>query len=338
MPHTPPEDMAAFGQTHGRGAAWGDEENRAVVRVFDPDGGNLRNGSGIAIQPDSGALWCTENERDPIGPNLAPDCLTAVVDGGFHGWPWYHAGGREDPAHAGERPDLQPDAIVPDVLLQARSSTMQPVFYTAQAFPQECRGDILATMRGSWNREVRTGYKVIRALMEDGRPAGVHEDFMTGFVVDEASSVWGRPGRRPAGQRRRGWRHLPGRAGRPVGRVGASCGPTAPEQARQNMEEGEKGDRNTKPVALALDARRERVPRRACRRGTSGRSRSSAVNGIASFKGTGRIRTLSRRARTRSASWKVTCGGRNPAVRAAIGTAARLLSLTGSPAGAGSGR
>lgn len=194
MPDTPPEDIAAFEESHGRGAAWGDEENRAVVRVFDPDGGNLRNYatglrncSGMALQPDSGALWCTGNERDHIGPNLAPDYLTTVQDGGFYGWPWYYAGGHEDPAHAGERPDLQSEAIVPEVLLQAHSSTMQPVFYDAEAFPEEYRGDIFATMRGSWNREVRTGYKVIRALMEDGRPTGVYEDFMTGFVVDEAS-------------------------------------------------------------------------------------------------------------------------------------------------------
>ena len=57
---------------------------------------------------------------------------------------------------------------------------------------EEYHGDAFATMRGSWNRELRTGYKVIRALMEDGEPTGVYEDFMTGFVLDDAE-VWGRP-------------------------------------------------------------------------------------------------------------------------------------------------
>jgi glucose/arabinose dehydrogenase len=89
-------------------------------------------------------------------------------------------------------PDLADRSLTPDVLLQAHSSTMQLVFYEADAFPDEYRGDIFATMRGSWNREVRTGYKVIRALMEDGEPTGIYEDFMTGFVLDEAT-VWGRP-------------------------------------------------------------------------------------------------------------------------------------------------
>lgn len=199
MPDEPPGGIASFEESHGVGAAWGEEENRAVVRVFDPDGGNLRNYatglrncSGMTFQPASDTLWCTGNERDHIGPNLAPDYLTSVEEGGFYGWPWYYTGANEDPAHAGERPDLADRSITPDVLLQAHSSTMQLIFYEAEAFPAEYQGDIFATMRGSWNREQRTGYKVIRALVEDGEPTGVYEDFMTGFVLDE-DRVWGRP-------------------------------------------------------------------------------------------------------------------------------------------------
>lgn len=81
---------------------------------------------------------------------------------------------------------------MPDVLLQPHSSTMQLVFYEGDAFPEEYQGEIFATMRGSWNREVRTGYKVIRAFMADGKPTGVYEDFMIGFVLNEPE-VWGRP-------------------------------------------------------------------------------------------------------------------------------------------------
>jgi glucose/arabinose dehydrogenase len=80
----------------------------------------------------------------------------------------------------------------PDVLIQAHSSTLEMTFYDGDAFPEEYRGDAFATLHGSWNREHRTGYKVIRALMEDGKPTGVYEDFMTGFVLDE-KTVWGRP-------------------------------------------------------------------------------------------------------------------------------------------------
>lgn len=199
MPEKPQNEIDAFEANHGIGAAWGDEEDRAVVRVFDPDGGNLRNYatglrncSGMALQPETDALWCTGNERDHLGPNLVPDFLTVVDDGGFYGWPWYYAGKNEDPAHAGERSDLIDKVKMPDVLIQAHSSTLEMTFYDGDAFPVEYRGDAFATLHGSWNREQRTGYKVIRALFEDGKPTGVYEDFMTGFVLDE-KTVWGRP-------------------------------------------------------------------------------------------------------------------------------------------------
>ncbi|WP_203789107.1 PQQ-dependent sugar dehydrogenase [Paractinoplanes rishiriensis] len=199
MPEKTPAEIRAWEATHGRGAAWAEEENRAVVRVFEPEGRNvrnyatgLRNCSGMTVQPRTGSLWCTGNERDHLGADLVPDFLTRIRDGGFYGWPWYYTGGNEDPAHAGERPDLQDEVIVPDVLIQAHSSTMQMVFYDENAFPGRYHGDAFATLRGSWNRENRTGYKVVRAIMVNGRPTGVYEDFMTGFVLDE-ERVWGRP-------------------------------------------------------------------------------------------------------------------------------------------------
>ena len=199
MPTKSPEEIKSFEKTHGLGAAWGDEENRAAVRVFDPEGEHvrnfatgLRNCSGMTMQPGTGTWWCTGNERDHLGPNLVPDFLTTVQDGKFYGWPWYYTGSNEDPAHAGERPDLKGKVSVPDVLLQAHSSTLQLVFYDKDAFPAEYRGDAFATMHGSWNRQERTGYKVIRARMKDGKPTGVYEDFMTGFVLDK-NTVWGRP-------------------------------------------------------------------------------------------------------------------------------------------------
>ena len=205
MPDKSRAEIMAYEKTHGVGAAWGEEENRAVVRVFDREGKTvrnyatgLRNCSGMAIQPGTDALWCTGNERDHIGPNLAPDYLTTVKDGGFYGWPWYYIGGNEDPAHTGKRPDLKDKVIVPEVLIQAHSSTLDLIFYDADAFPAEYRGDAFATLHGSWNREGRTGYKVIRARMKNGKATGVYEDFMTGFVLDK-NTVWGRP---PASQSR----------------------------------------------------------------------------------------------------------------------------------------
>ena len=199
MPDMTPEEVRKHEITHGRGAAWGDEENRAAVRVFDPDGKNLRNYatglrncSGLAMQPGTDHLWCAVNERDHLGPDLVPDFMARVQDGAFYGWPWYYVGGHEDPALKGKRPDLIGDVRQPEVLFQAHSAALGVAFYDRDAFPATYRGDAFVALHGSHTRPERTGYKVVRVRMEDGTPTGVYEDFMTGFLVDN-DSAWGRP-------------------------------------------------------------------------------------------------------------------------------------------------
>lgn len=194
-----PAGIEAEAERRPQGAAWGYEENRAAVLAFDADGGNgriaatgLRNCSGMTVQPATGALWCAVNERDGLGDNVPFDYATSVRDGAFYGWPWTYIGDNEDPRHAGARPDLAGKATVPDVLIQAHSAPLGIAFYEGEQFPDEFRGDAFVTLHGSWNRGVRTGYKVVRLIFEDGRPTGEYEDFMTGFVVSDAQ-VWGRP-------------------------------------------------------------------------------------------------------------------------------------------------
>ena len=123
---------------------------------------------------------------------LPPDYATHVAEGAFYGWPWYYIGAHEDPRHKGERPDLADQVTVPDVLFQPHSAPLGITFYEGGQFPAEYRGDAFVAFHGSWNRAKRTGYKVVRLLMKDGKPTGVYEDFLTGFVADD-ESVWGRP-------------------------------------------------------------------------------------------------------------------------------------------------
>jgi len=174
------------------------EFHRADVLEYNPDGGGfriyasgLRNAVGIAINPQTGELWGSVNERDGLGDNLPPDYVTRIKDGGFYGWPWYYIGGHQDPAHKGEHPELRNKVTVPDVLLQAHSASLAMTFYTGDQFPREYQGDAFAAEHGSWNRSKRTGYKIIRILLKDGKPTGEYEDFVIGFV--SPSGVWGRP-------------------------------------------------------------------------------------------------------------------------------------------------
>ena len=189
---------------HGHGAAWDGETNRADVLVTDPEGHEplqtfatgIRNGVGLAVDPQTGQLWTSVNERDSLGDDLVPDYITRIKEGGFYGWPWYYLGNHEDPRHVGERTDLAGQVIVPDVLLQSHSASLEMVFYTATngaaVFPPEYHGDIFAAFHGSWNRTIRTGYKVVRVRVSHGVPTGEYDDFLTGFVVNDVS-VWGRP-------------------------------------------------------------------------------------------------------------------------------------------------
>lgn len=199
------EEIADWDRSHLPGSTWGNELQRADILTTDPEGrapltvyaAGIRNAVGLAVQPSTGLLWCSTNERDALGDDLVPDYITHVEEKGYYGWPWYYLGNHEDPRHAAERPDLAGTAIVPDVPLQAHSASLQMTFYPEQvtgkaAFPAAYRGEIFAALHGSWNRTGRTGSKVIRVRLKDGQATGDYEDFITGFVVDDGH-VWGRP-------------------------------------------------------------------------------------------------------------------------------------------------
>ena len=177
------------------------EKNRADILVCDPANCQLsvyaygiRNaGGGIEINPQTGELWCSVNERDALGDNLVPDYITHVQEGGFYGWPWWYIGGHQDPRHKGKHPELKDKAIVPDVLLQPHNASLEFAFYEGKQFPAEYKGDIFASEHGSWNKAVRVGYEVIRVpLHQRGDASGEYEDFVTGFVLPDGN-VWGRP-------------------------------------------------------------------------------------------------------------------------------------------------
>ena len=180
-----------------------EEFHRADVLQFTPEGkfievyaGGIRNCVGEAINPKTGELWCSTNERDGLGNNLVPDYVTHVQEGGFYGWPWFYyhgpSGGLNDPRHAGKHPELQSKVITPDILVNPHFASLEMLFYEGSQFPAEFKGDGFAAEHGSWNRAQRTGYEVIRLPMHNGHATGEYEDFLTGFVLPD-STVWGRP-------------------------------------------------------------------------------------------------------------------------------------------------
>ncbi len=155
----------------------------------------LRNCVGEAINPTTGELWCSTNERDALGNNLVPDYITHVQEGGFYGWPWwYMGGGIRTRATQGKHPELKSKVITPDILVNPHFASLEMTFYEGSQFPAEFKGDGFAAEHGSWNRAQRGGYEVIRLPMHNGHATGEYEDFLTGFTVGSGDGdVWGRP-------------------------------------------------------------------------------------------------------------------------------------------------
>ena len=173
----------------GRAAIWEVDLATSRARVF---ASGLRNANGLAWQEQSGELWTTVNERDEIGSDLVPDYLTSVKDGAFYGWPYSYYGQHVDTRVKPPRPDLVAQAIAPDYALGAHTASLGLVFYQGNSLPPRFFGGAFIGQHGSWNRDPRSGYKVIFVPFAGGQPAGIPEDVLTGFV-NEAGEAQGRP-------------------------------------------------------------------------------------------------------------------------------------------------
>lgn len=177
------------------------EIRRAAILEINPDGtgekiyaSGLRNPVGMDWNPVNGELWTAVNERDELGDDLVPDYITSVKKDGFYGWPYSYFGNILDPRMKGERKDLAAKAIVPDVPVGPHTASLGLAFYNKNAFPKKYKNGIFVGQHGSWNRAKISGYKVVFVPFANGKPSGKPEDFLTGFIADEAKAeVYGRP-------------------------------------------------------------------------------------------------------------------------------------------------
>ncbi|MER8947912.1 sorbosone dehydrogenase family protein [Mesorhizobium sp. M0185] len=170
-------------------AIWQVDRATGRSRIF---ASGLRNPNGLSWEPQTGALWAVINERDELGPNLVPDYLTSVKDGGFYGWPYSYYGQHLDPRVMPQRPDLVAKAIVPDYALSSHVAPLGLAFYTATSLPEAYRGGAFVGEHGSWNRTRFNGYKVVFVPFSGGRPSGVATDVVTDFL-DKDNKARGRP-------------------------------------------------------------------------------------------------------------------------------------------------
>ena len=173
------------------------EAERAMIWQVDAETGahrryatGLRNPTALAIQPGTGQLWAVVNERDEIGPNLVPDYLTSVREGGFYGWPYSYWGRHVDTRVRPAKPELVATALAPDYSLGSHVAALGLAFSTPAMGAQFAEG-VFVGEHGSWNRGEPVGYKVVFVPFRGGRPAGDPVDFVSGFQAE--GKTFGRP-------------------------------------------------------------------------------------------------------------------------------------------------
>jgi glucose/arabinose dehydrogenase len=172
----------------GRAAIWQVDRQTGAARVF---ASGLRNPNGLTFHPDTGVLWTVVNERDELGPNLVPDYLTSVQEGGFYGWPWSYFGDHVDERVHPPRPELVKQAIKPDYALSSHVAALGLTFTDGSAMPEAYASGAFIGEHGSWNRNTFNGYKVVYVPFENGMPAGMAQDVVTGFL--DGDQARGRP-------------------------------------------------------------------------------------------------------------------------------------------------
>lgn len=172
-----------------RAAIWEVDIKTGAHRIY---ASGTRNPTGLQFEPETGKLWAIANERDEIGPDLVPDYMTSVQDGGFYGWPYSYYGQHLDPRVQPQRPDLVAKAIVPDYALSSHVAPLGFAMYTSNGLPVNYKGGAFVSEHGSWDRTPLNGYKVVFVPFTNGKPSGAAQDVVTGFL-DGDNRTHGRP-------------------------------------------------------------------------------------------------------------------------------------------------
>jgi glucose/arabinose dehydrogenase len=184
------------------------DPTRATIQRYTKDGEpagkngavwatGLRNSQGFAWQPDTHAMYATNDGADMRSnkkngqPNddIPPEHLNKIKAGADYGWPYCWGNRQLDPNFA-DPSGVCRNMQIPSFLLPAHSTPIGITFIDNANFPANYQGDALIALHGSWNRATPSGYKVVRVKFKNGKPVGV-SDFATGWLEDH--TAWGRP-------------------------------------------------------------------------------------------------------------------------------------------------
>ncbi|MBI2056264.1 MAG: PQQ-dependent sugar dehydrogenase [Candidatus Sungbacteria bacterium] len=197
---TPPEgDKLLVSVGSSCNACTEDDERRAKILVMNTDGTGmetfafgLRNAVFMAQRPIDGKVWATEMGRDLLGDNLPPDEINILEEGKNYGWPTCFGKNIHDTEYDKNiyirAPCMEPFEMPSHIDIPAHSAPLGLAFIPEEGWPEEYWHNLLVAYHGSWNRNIPTGYKVVRYKLDpDGNLAGDKgqnpTDFITGWLV-----------------------------------------------------------------------------------------------------------------------------------------------------------
>ena len=175
-----------------------DADRYALIARIRPDGSGyevvargVRNSVGFDWHPETKELWFTDNGRDMLGDDLPSDELNRVTATGQHfGYPYCHQGDTPDPDLAANGQGRGCSGFTPPMVkLGAHVASLGMRFYTGTQFPAAYRSSMIIAEHGSWNRSRKSGYRLVRAVIEGSSVR--QEVFAEGWLENERS--WGRP-------------------------------------------------------------------------------------------------------------------------------------------------
>ncbi|MDB4916935.1 MAG: glucose sorbosone dehydrogenase [Gemmatimonadetes bacterium] len=174
------------------------EENATILRMM-ADGTErgifargLRNTIGWGWHPDTKELWGMDHGSDSKGNDIPPEELNRIQSSTNYGWPFCYGDKVPDKYFSNEpkgssKDEMCPRTAAPVLSFVAHSAPIQMAFYTGTQFPSDVRGDAFVAMRGSWNRQPPSGYKLVRIHFENGKPVRF-DDFATGFITPDGNT------------------------------------------------------------------------------------------------------------------------------------------------------
>lgn len=150
----------------------------------------VRNSVGFDWDPSTKQLWFTDNGRDEMGDDLPNDELNYAPQKGMHfGYPFCHQGNTPDPEFGkGKKCE---DYTPPAQFMGPHVAALGMRFYTGEMFPAEYKNQIFIAQHGSWNRSEKSGYRIMRAKIENNAVTA-YEPFATGWL-QKGETVLGRP-------------------------------------------------------------------------------------------------------------------------------------------------